>query len=128
MNGLTHVEPILKAARKTIERADRWTVGFMARDGEGAPCSSAAPEARCWCLVGAVNRATEDLDISPAFRDAVYRRLCEELNRMEPSGEWRAGERATVEFIRGALTAFNDHRTHDQVLTLLDRAIEGEAA
>ena len=125
---LTHVEPILRAARKTIEREDDWTHGVMARDGGGNPCGSASTEARCWCLVGAVQRATFDLSLSPPFRDPVLIRLYDALNREEPSGAWRVGEKAPVETIQAMLTAFNDNRTHADILALLDRAIEGAAA
>ena len=40
----------------------------------------------------------------------------------------RVGERASVETIQAMLTAFNDNRTHADILALLDRAIEGIAA
>lgn len=38
----------------------RWTQGFFAKTVTGEHCASRAPEATCWCLVGACNKLVRD--------------------------------------------------------------------
>jgi hypothetical protein len=97
---MTPVEA-LKAARALIADESRWTKGHMARGPYGELRDANAPEAVCWCAVGAIRKVTETDD-----EDTAARRL---LQSAIPSGDW--------------IAEFNDRVNHADVLRLFDRAI-----
>lgn len=49
---------IMKAARVILAEPKHWTKGAMARDATGRPCTSNSPKAVCWCIEGAIEKAT----------------------------------------------------------------------
>lgn len=120
---LTHIEPVLTVARQAIQRRDDWTHGVMARDGGGNQCSSLSSAARYWCLVGAVQLAVNKL-LPATGADPVFVALYDALLELEPGDEWRSVNREAMQDVYCTLTAFNDNRTHEEVLGLLDSAID----
>lgn len=88
----------LKATKALIERG--WITGAYARDRAGNVVPSRAPDACCWCLIGACNAAAGD----------YVREVIAHISRV-------AG-------IHGSLAAWNDTHTKEEVLALLDKAIE----
>lgn len=48
---------LLTEAQKLISDPAHWTRGTYARNAEGEPCTSLAPEAICFCSLGATRRA-----------------------------------------------------------------------
>lgn len=99
-------EKILAEARDLVSSG--WTKGFMARDGEGQPTQPLHQAAVCWCVMGALVKASvkpeSDFGASSADSAAL-------LHRFLP---WGVG-----------LAEFNDDPTTGQedVLRLLDQAI-----
>lgn len=97
---------VIDHALNLLQHPNRWCQGDYALTDDGTPCEPTAPEARQWCLLGAIERgaAAYGLDHRPAIaflRHAAY-----------------PGQ-------RGAKIAdWNDdpERTHSQVITLLRNA------
>lgn len=99
---------ILRAARDLIANPLCWTQGAFARDSAGNSIMWEAPDAVCWCAVGAVMRVTdESYKTGPGASAylAAYRAL---TNAALP---------------KHSVEAFNDNSPHIQVLDLFDRAI-----
>lgn len=84
---------------------DHWTKGAMGRNAEGVSVASKDPTAVCWCLLGGMVKITGG-GISDPKRFLALRSA---LNKA--SGGVGLG-------------SFNDTATHEQVLALIDRAIE----
>jgi hypothetical protein len=98
---------VLKGARELLSDEDRWTQGVYARDDQCDEVGALDQDATCWCLVGALVRASgresEDYDHEPAVK-LIARSL---------------GGRG-----EGAVAHFNDAARHPEVIAALDRAIE----
>jgi hypothetical protein len=66
---------LIREARRLLKRG--WTKGFMARDKNGAYAHYTSKEATCWCLVGALNRATKgggcDVWLKVISEDNIYK-------------------------------------------------------
>jgi len=45
----------LALARAKINTPEKWTQRVFARDSAGRQCGDGSPDARCWCLLGALN-------------------------------------------------------------------------
>jgi len=101
MDNLT----ILKDVRSLIETG--WTVVALARDATGAQCNPTSHKATSWSLTGAIQKAVR----TPFASALVYY----SLHRALPSGTKTVRE-------------FNDapERTKEEILALIDRAIEME--
>lgn len=51
-----NVVRVLRAARKILEDRRRWTQNAYARDKFGSPVPAYAPEAKCFCALGAMRK------------------------------------------------------------------------
>jgi len=109
------VEEVLRAARSLLSDECRWTKGAHARSPLGLPVDACHPMASCYCLQGAITRAAGGTT-APGCEGAisevegvVARALSLGFTLFSPS------------------QAFNDdpETTHEQVLAVLDEAIEG---
>ena len=60
-SGAGRVAAVLNAAADLLEKPGAWTQGEMARDESGSGVEERDPKAQCWCVIGAVARATTDL-------------------------------------------------------------------
>lgn len=97
---------LLKGARSTISTASQWTQEGYARDASGNDVPPARVDAVCWCAVGALyaeNRGTRGSALRIAI-DAIANTV---------GGEF--GEHSVVDY--------NDHHTHEEVLSALDITI-----
>jgi hypothetical protein len=108
---------ILIRARELIADPAHWTQHYYTGDG---PID--APETKCFCLVGAVDRAViEKRGWLDRFSDDNFA-----IAAVEDSSEGAAA----IKHLQAQLTDFvlvsdfNDSHTHAEVLQLLDRAIE----
>lgn len=99
------VSKILQAARKKIEDPANWTKHAPARDSDGCLVDPKNSHATCWCTVGAFYSVTPDYD--------DFLKTVKFVNTILPD-------------VYEKISDFNDHpeTTHDQVLSLFDRAIE----
>src|SRR6185369_1255158 len=93
---------ILKAARDLISEPARWTTGCMAKNSMGVQVDPRAPEAACFCAMGAIKRASRDLGSEWDARDAL---------------------RTEVGNAQGSIALFNDNGTHAEIIAAWDRAI-----
>lgn len=97
---------ILVEARASIANPATWTRGCYARNRYGARVSPLSDEAVSFCSIGALDRA---LRSNTALGDPVMRAL-------------RAGSGVLD------ISAFNDGRTHAEVIAVFDAAITAERA
>lgn len=82
-----------------------WTKGFLARNSNGMSRSPNDPDAICWCMIGAICKATtNDAEVNK-FLKCTY-------NVLKKRG------------IRSPVDAYNDTvgRTRDEVLSVLEEA------
>ncbi len=126
---------MLTGMRELLARPEQWTQEELAKDEHGKGADAMGARASCWCIVGAANRARYELSIELAgdardadtLKDARDRAAAAEheaivlLSRL-------AGEFSEWLTPWECLTAWNDnvHRTHADILSLLDRAIEAD--
>lgn len=114
MSAQVTKKDILVAARGLIENKG-WTQYAFARDAGNEPRGTTDPRASCFCTLGAVYRAADDLNADDLAPRAILRHLA-------------------VQSGYGGIPSFNDDpmTTKADVLSLFDRAIElaqaGEAA
>jgi hypothetical protein len=103
---MVEVVEVLRAARAKIEKPECWIRYELARDYSGNWVGVCSPEARCFCIIGALASTSSDYE---AARLALLDVL--------PSG------------FCGAVD-FNDAQetTHADVLALFDRAIASAEA
>lgn len=90
-----NVADILDKAADLIEPEGAWTQGAFARTADGESCSSGSsdPRAVCWCVGGAINRASGQE--RPTDAHNVFQRLI-------PCGEFEwndAPERTQAEVV-----------------------------
>ena len=101
---------ILKGAMSLISSPAQWTKFAFARNKNGDRVKSCTSEACQWCVVGAINRASYDLDTA-GTPDNPY-----------------AARRLIDESIPGRLTVtiFNDNwdTHHQDIMHLFERAIK----
>lgn len=116
---------VLERARALITPPEAWTTKAFARTAkgilfpEGQRVQHSAPEAVCWCAVGACRKAAgvkRLFDENYAASDRAVQALGKQLR---PEG-WE-GSFADVH-------SYNDDHTHAEVLALFDRAIAAEKA
>lgn len=102
---------ILEHARALIADPEHWTRGACARRVDGLCVDMGDTSAHCFCSIGAVGRATLDLDVYPS--------LSKTFDTLESLG---IPEGTPVDQSR--LATYNDSHTHEEVLAMFDRAIE----
>lgn len=117
---------VLEQARALITPPEAWTTKAFAREKpsiawpEGLGVQSSAPEAVCWCAIGACRKAAGVVnlfDANYAASDSAVQALGKQLR---PEG-WEGSYFEAVHF-------YNDNQTHAEVLALFDRAIAAEKA
>ena len=99
---------ILRATRARIANPDNWTKDGLARNEAGEPVHPEASDACQWCLLGAERSITDSIPDRIEANDYIYRALRENVG-------------ADLRFMM--LSEFNDTRSHEEVLAVLDRAI-----
>lgn len=96
---------VLERARDTIADPDDWTSGAVARDDNGHRVAPWDPDAVCWCLVGALDKAATDLCLTS-------------------SRAYTLASQAARDLYRGSSVAVvNDNRGHTAAIRVLDEAI-----
>lgn len=91
---------LLRGAQQLIDEPNRWTQAVMARDQFGEPVSPRSVEARCFCIIGALEAVAPSCRIS----------LEGELQRDLPEGS-------------PYVPVFNDSSGHADVMALFDRTV-----
>lgn len=99
--------------RQLLTPPGSWIQGKYAADSRGNTRTSTSPEATCWCLEGAVSRATHGTSYAPDYGchfQNLFRAVKKEIDSQFPYT---------------SLISWNDHpsRSHSDVLTLIDGAI-----
>ena len=61
------VAEVLEAAALLIEPEGAWTQGVIAADADGGETGPVSPDARCWCMEGAIERVTAGYNNRAAF-------------------------------------------------------------
>lgn len=107
---MTHTEPIkpsdiLLGALDILSQSKHWTRHVAARNRHGESVFFADNDAYCFCLFGAVARASSDLgeSVTSQVRDAANNAICDNV----PGG---------------LVLEFNDKGTHAKVVDLLTTA------
>jgi hypothetical protein len=98
---------ILIEARKLIEEPENWTQVYYALDGDGELVEPSHSNATCFCMLGAIAKATGD--------DAGLIEFTPAVQRLRFS-------------VGGPIVPFNGTASHDEVLSAFDRAIEAARA
>lgn len=115
---------VLEKARALITPPEAWTTKSFAREKpsiacpEGMGVQASAPEAVCWCAIGACRKAAgvkKLFDENYAASDRAVQALGKVLR---PEG-WKGSYFEAVH-------SYNDEHSHDDVLALFDRAIAAE--
>lgn len=99
------ISTTLKRAQSLIASPENWIIDFLAVDANDSICGPESSHAKAFCLRGAVKRAARH-----SGEGHVEGFLAELLSPEKP-------------FDFGALGAWNNEATHDEVLMALDFAI-----
>ena len=108
---MTDPRPILRRARAILAAPSRWTQKGLARTVNDTPCSPESPYAYSYCLVGAIQRASNTPGLG-GFPNA-FMHLDDTIGRIHGGhtiGRWNDRE----------------DTTHADVLAILDEAIQTE--
>ena len=103
----------------------RWTRGVRGRYGRGIPCEPNHPEAHCWCLSGALERAI--LVLLPEQRSTWP-----DCGRIRGQARHRLSAAAyALKLVPDAvdyeLTYLNDRNRHEAVVKMLEYALDAES-
>lgn len=60
---------VIDALRRRLDGERRWTRHVLARTSKGKPCTPCHPDARQWCLSGAIYKTIEDLYDGRSFEE-----------------------------------------------------------
>lgn len=101
---MTQLLDDLKAVRELLAVPERWTQNTHARGVKGAPVSPVGGMAVCWCIDGAALR------VAGNQHSLRYREMDEAIG-------------SACETVCYAFWNDRPHRTHADVLALLDKAI-----
>ncbi len=99
---------ILCYAQQLIEREPHWTSSASAREKSGIKIAPDHPNACCWCVIGAVERAIADMSADEAVLWKIIARL---------------GNSAETLFGTRGLNFINDRWGHQAVRQLFDHAL-----
>lgn len=109
------VAQTLQEVYELLKDESHWTQDASARDSKGRPCSSVAPQACQWCLMGAIskvgNPTSNDFYENDAQRYYTEIYLAELLHSKHS-------------YPHGTVTGFNDNSSHLEVLKLLQTAMD----
>lgn len=122
MEKIETVRDFLVATRDVIADPEHWTQGTWARDADGESVDAFSPDAVRWCAVGAMEKV--ERTIGKVDPDS-------ELSGFILWGKSRKYLRKTVselniEKVGSSIHMYNDSHSHDDVLRVLDQAIEKE--
>ena len=95
-------------ARKVLQSPKAWTKGTFARDADGNKVSSYDKNAVCWCLEGAIHKASDSL-------------------RGHSTEIWNVMDEFLKEkYGYSSMVAYNDHtlREHSDIVRMLDSFIK----
>lgn len=109
MTDTSETKRLLLAARLLLDRPEHWTKNaFGRRSPDSPPTGWSNPYATCFCLMGAVRRASEQTGVSSLHATIALRTVLG----------------------NNGITCFNDDpsTTHEDVLAAIDRAITLEEA
>lgn len=110
------VGQILARAREILDPREAWTKRQSARDATGRVVPATGPEATCFCVLGACDRAMKGLGLWGAGlpSNRIWNETVGVLDGLTRDDRF------------GAIAYWNDApaRTHDDVLELLDRAVQ----
>lgn len=95
----------LKKTRELLKNPNQWTQGAFARNNKKKVVSSNDSTAVCWCLLGAVHRVCAGESNTTALIYAVRKSL------QDFSGGY-------------TLADLNDFASHEEIVDILDTAIE----
>lgn len=119
------VKHVLQLTKAYVTKG--WIRYSFAQNAQGITCGELTPHAVCWCLAGAVFRATnkdlQDLAFGPDdryhIRQAANKRLFDQL---PPRAQ--KGYKKSQNYLN-ALIRYNDRktRTQQQIIDLVDRAL-----
>lgn len=96
----------LRQMRILLDKPEHWTQHVYARDIDGKMAVTISDDAYSFCLYGAQRKLTKDGMLSFTVHQIL-------MEAMETIGSWD-----------DEIGHFNDTHTHDQILALLDAAIE----
>jgi hypothetical protein len=101
---------ILTKAKELISSPEHWCQEAYSRDINGVSCDRKSPDVNSFCIIGAIFKATDE--------GVIYD---EEIK------VWNALNNIVGDY---AISTWNDKegRTHDEVMALLDKAIENAKA
>lgn len=107
---MSDISETLRSMRKLLATPESWNQKSSARDSEGKPVAPELPEAVCWCLSGALARVTYHEPIRDKYGCRLYREVHDFFDQK----------------LNMNMIIFNDDpiTTHDDILSLLDYAIE----
>lgn len=113
--------PLVDGSLELLKNPDHWSKGFYAFDEKGETQSPTAPEAVCWCLMGAICKASSKQKLSN--RQPVDG-LIAFLEKFVEGDRRAIIEGEDFEEDTYSLARFNDHPTtkHEDVLNLLKKA------
>jgi hypothetical protein len=113
---MSKVLEILKMGKQILTPEDHWTQGSLAlSDDLFVETQPHSPDAVCWCLVGAIQKAGYVIDDTPSnMATCTALMLLDDLSGIPHT---KAGENRRC-------AEFNDTHTHGEVLALIDKAIE----
>lgn len=102
---MSSTKKVLEETLRIIESPERWTQGVAARDKHGNPCMATDDAARCWCVLGALSRAAENIPKGWDARGEAYDILASCL----PGGM--------------SIGLYNDRGKHEDAVRLLKNAL-----
>lgn len=98
---------ILTGVRELLADPAHWTKGVLARNADDFEVEPRDPRAACWCLAGAVTKVAGDYIVIPILDDVAMKH-------------------GAVESDNCPFVELNDadETTHEEILKVLDEAIE----
>lgn len=106
---------IIRRAREIITPRDAWTQGEEARNIKGEPTLANEPDAVCYCMLGALSKASNEIEGCSWQGFAL---ACAVLERQIHISQHDVSKCHTLQ-------RFNDNPfcTHDAVLGIMDKAL-----
>lgn len=102
---MSSTKKVLEETLRIIESPEMWTQGVAARDEQGNPCQAIDDAACCWCVLGALSRASENV---PNGWDS-YKDAYDTVASCLPSGM--------------SIGLYNDRGKHEDAVRLLQNAL-----